>query len=461
MIPLPFLASKTVAVVGLGATGMAAARALAAGGAEVRAWDDDAARRAAAAAEGIAVVDLATADLDGLDFAVWSPGIPHRHPAPHPLAARLRAAGVRLLCDIDLLAWAEPDARFIGITGTNGKSTTTALLAHMLDEGGRRVQAGGNLGTPALALEPLGPDGVYVLELSSYQLELLRDLRLDVAVLLNITPDHLDRHGGLEGYVAVKRRILDLLKPNGHAVIAVDDDHTRALAAATDARVVPVSGDDAEAARVAAADGLLIDRLDHDGAVRALDLGTVPALPGAHNRQNAAAAYAAARLSGLNLSQAAAGIASYPGLPHRQERIAVIDGVAFVNDSKATNADAAEKAIVCYDRIYWIAGGRAKEGGIGGLRPHFHRIRHAFLIGEAAADFAHTLGDAVPHTLSGSLDEAVPAARAMALADNGDGAVVLLSPACASFDQFPSFAARGDAFRRLVEALPGERRAAP
>lgn len=458
MIAVTAFRNEAVAVMGLARSGLAAARALRQGGARVIAWDDAAERRQAAAADGIALVDLATADLAGLRALVLSPGIPHRFPAPHPVAARARAAGIEIIGDIELLARSCRAARYLGITGTNGKSTTTALLGHMLEAAGRRVAVGGNLGIPALLLDALGAEGIYVLEMSSYQLELTPSLAFDVAVLLNITPDHLDRHGGMAGYIAAKERIFAQQGAAQTAVVGLDDAPCRAiletLRRAGRQRVVPISAAGAAPGGVYAEAGWLVDDLA-GRAERVLALAPLVHLPGRHNWQNAAAAYAAARSLGLAPAVAAAGIASFAGLAHRQELVAVIDGVRYVNDSKATNADAAAKALAANDAIYWIAGGRAKEGGIAALAPYFPRIRHAFLIGEAARPFAATLGTAVPHALCRTLEAAVSAAHAAARGQAG--ATVLLSPACASFDQFTDFEARGDAFRRLVLALPGAR----
>ncbi len=454
MIPLPFLSNKTVAVMGLGKSGTATVRALGASGAAVAAWDDGETKRVEALSEGMPLRDLARVDFRTVDILVWSPGIPHTHPQPHAIAAAARQAGHKLICDVELLARACPDATAMAITGTNGKSTTTALLAHIMTVSGRCTEVGGNLGVPALDLEPLGVDGCYVLELSSYQVELVDSLRLDVAVLLNITPDHLARHGGMAGYVAAKRKVFRHLRDGGTAIIGVDDDHCRAIRAGLDGRVVPISAQRAVAGGVYVVDGILIDDRERD-ARSVMDLRDIATLPGRHNWQNAAAAFAAARTAGVAETVVVDAIRSYPGLAHRQQRIAVIDGVAYINDSKATNADAAEKALVCYDRVYWIAGGLPKEGGIASLAPQFPRIRHAFLIGQAADDFAATLEGQAPYTQCGTLEVAV--ARAAAMASGDTGAVVLLSPACASWDQFASFEARGDQFRRIVESLPGVR----
>jgi len=457
MIEITSFRQQRVAVMGLARSGLTAAEALKRGGADVLAWDDSAEKRAEASARGLPVVDLSSADLDKVAALVLSPGIPSTFPKPHPVAARARAAGIEIICDIELLARSQREARYAGITGTNGKSTTTALLGHILDTAGLTVQVGGNIGLPVLSLAPLGGDGIYVLEMSSYQLELTKTLVFDVALLLNITPDHLDRHGGMDGYIAAKERIFAGQSGRQAAVVGLDDEICKGIAGKLGAgghRVVPISAEHIAAGGVYVAGTNLID--DTDGRQAAvLDLATLPRLPGRHNWQNAAAAFAAARCLGVTADVATRGIKSFPGLAHRQELIATIDGVRYVNDSKATNADATEKALACYERILWIAGGVAKEGGITSLAACFPRIRHAFLIGEAAPAFAATLNGKVPFTRAGDLATAVRAAREMA--KRGD--TVLLSPACASFDQFRDFEARGDAFRRLVEEMKDEARA--
>lgn len=460
MIEVSAYRGRKVAVLGLGRSGLAASGALLAGGAEVAAWDDAAEPRSAASQAGIPIADLTTLDWTGIAALVMSPGIPHTYPKPHPAAAAARSTGVPLLGDIELLALSRPDATYVGITGTNGKSTTTSLIGHILLECGRPTAIGGNLGTPALALPPLGKDGIYVLEMSSYQIELTRSLACDAAVLLNVTQDHIDRHGSMAGYVAAKRRIFAMQRPGQAAIVGADDEICRGIAAELRAggrhAVLPISSERAVEGGIYVTDGMLTDAT---GAkpVPVLTMDRAPRLPGRHNWQNAAAAFAAVRRVGVTQEAAAAGIVSFPGLAHRQELAATIDGVRYVNDSKATNADAAAKALACYDAIYWIAGGVPKAGGIASLKEYFPRIRHAFLIGEAAADFARTLGGAVPVTHAGDLGHAVEAAQAHACADGIAGAVVLLSPACASFDQFKNFEARGEAFRALVASLPGAR----
>ncbi len=448
MIKTPFLKDKKVGVVGLGKSGTATAAALSASGAKVTVWDD--AEKARAAITDFKVENPLDVGLSHYDLIVWSPGIPHTHPKPHPIAQAAKSANIPLVCDVDLLAQAKPNNRILAVTGTNGKSTTTTLLAHVLEKSGRTVAAGGNLGTPALALPDLGDDGRYVLELSSYQLELCPNLKAHAGVLLNITPDHLGRHGGLDGYVAAKRSLFDKLAPNGTAVIGVDDSYGLDIASELQAKgvtVVRISAQHRLQKGISVPDGLLLENGEP-----VLDLTKVRRLPGRHNWQNAAAAFALARADDIPSAAAASAIGSYPGLQHRQELIAERDGILFINDSKATNADAVAKALACYQNIFWILGGQAKEGGITSLTEYFPRIAHAYLIGDAAQDFAKTLGDAVPYSQCGTLDKAVEAAARDAKT-KGPGSVVLLSPACASWDQFTSFEHRGDVFRQLVQNL--------
>jgi UDP-N-acetylmuramoylalanine--D-glutamate ligase len=441
---LPF-AGERYAVIGLGRNGAPVADALAAMGAKVAVWDDRHETLRQTRHEWLAP----PFHLAGYRGLVLSPGIPHRLPAPHPAADAARAARVPILSDAELLYVAtrrrQSTARFVGITGTNGKSTTTALLHHMLVSAGWDSAAGGNLGTPALALPALGDGGVYVLEMSSYMLERLQSLRFDVACLLNLSPDHLDRHGDMAGYIAAKRHIFDRQTETDSAIIGIDDPDSEALAASLEGpRLVRISG--ARPADLWCDQGTLRDA---DGPI--LSMADAPALPGEHNAQNAAAAAAMALALGLPRDRLAGGISSFPGLAHRQQRVASIGGIAWINDSKATNADAAARALACYDRIVWILGGQSKAGGIDSLRPYFPRIAHALLIGRDGPRLSGTLRSAgVPFSLSGTLDAAVAAARS--LAPRVGAEVVLLSPACASFDQFASFEARGDRFTALALA---------
>ncbi|MFO0996501.1 MAG: UDP-N-acetylmuramoyl-L-alanine--D-glutamate ligase [Alphaproteobacteria bacterium] len=458
MIDLSIFAGQRIAVLGLGRSGYNAARALQAGGAHVLAWDDDVRRRDACVAASLPLADLGRADWSRMDMLVLSPGIPHRHPAPHPVAAMAKAASCPIVSDVELLFRARPHATYVGITGTNGKSTTTSLIGHMLAAAGRAVEVGGNLGTPALTLSPLSEGGIYVLEMSSYQLEITPGMALTVAVLINISADHLDRHGGMAGYVAAKRLIFNNA---GTAVIGIDDDNCRqvrdALTRVEGLRIATISGSNAKA-DIYVEGRRLVDRATGQTVA---DLSQATALPGVHNGQNAAAAYAAVRALGVGIDQAARGLLTFPGLAHRQERIATIRGVHYINDSKATNAEATAHALDSYETIYWIAGGLPKEGGITALAPFFPHVAHAFLIGTAANEFAHTLEGRVAHTVSGDLETALRAAHAAAQRSDRRPAVVLLSPACASFDQFANFEARGEAFRRLVGELAAEQDTEP
>lgn len=449
-----------VPVLGLGRSGLAAAKALYLGGAEVWAWDDnEAARERAAEEEGIEIVDLTKIDWREATSLVLSPGIPHTHPKPHPIVRMARDAGCEIIGDVELLARTQRDAAYVGITGTNGKSTTTALIGHIFQVSGREAEIGGNLGMPACQLEPLGPDGTYILEMSSYQLELTFSITFDVAVLLNLSADHLERHGGMDGYIAAKREIFHRQTKPRTAVIGVDDKFSRAiydeLYEINDQMVVGISSRERVHGGVYVINGMLID--DTEGKeTSVMDLRQVASLQGVHNWQNAAAAYAACKMTGIQPHVIMACINSYPGLVHRQEPVALVDGVGFVNDSKATNAEAAARALVCFDDIYWIIGGRPKSGGLDDCAPHFNRVRKAYLIGEAALQFSKELDGKMPLALSGDLATATRDAFADAKKSGLPGAVVLLSPACASFDQFSDFEARGDAFKDIVDDLPGE-----
>jgi UDP-N-acetylmuramoylalanine--D-glutamate ligase len=455
------MADRTAAVLGLGRTGRSSCRALTASGARVWAWDDDPERRREAAASGIPIVDLAICNWGQIDRLVLSPGIPLTHPRPHRLVRRARAHGVPVVGDLELLVENQPERRIVGITGTNGKSTTTALIAQLLRGAGRGAQLGGNIGLPILDLWPTPVEDIYVLELSSFQLELTEHLRCAVAVILNVSPDHLERHGSMAGYVRAKRRILRNQRASDWAVLGVDDQHGRELhqelSDQAEQRVLPIAVGQALARGIYVIDGQLYDAMA--GPARAMiDLRPIRSLRGAHNWQNAAAAYGAVRALGLEPEAIAAVLPRFQGLPHRLEAVATIDGVQFVNDSKATNPEAAARALASFERIYWIAGGRPKDGGLDPVLPWLDRVRHAYLIGEAAEAFARALAGRVPCTQSGDLANAVHEAAAAARADRTGSPVVLLAPACASFDQFRDFEARGETFKRLVGEL--ERRPA-
>lgn len=469
MIPVTGYADRTVAVLGLGRSGMAAAAALVAGGATVRVWDDRAEARALAGTAGLAVQDLTRAGaLDGVAALIVSPGIPHLYPAPHPVVARALAMGLPLDNDIGLFfrafataEWSAFDTtpRVIAVTGSNGKSTTTALIHHILESEGRPVQMAGNIGRGALDLDPAQDGEVVVLELSSYQTDLARSLTPDIAVFTNLSADHLDRHGGIGGYLAAKRRLLAEGGPD-RAVIGVDEVEGRFLAnqlaeGPGDDRVIRISsGPKVEGQRLEDATWAVFARKGflaewrRGRQVASIDLRGVAGLPGAHNHQNACAAYAACRSLGLAPKAIEAAFHDFAGLPHRSQRVGVIRGVTFVNDSKATNVDSAAKALQAFPRIRWIAGGLGKEGGIRALAPHLGSVAKAYLIGASAQDFAADLG-AVPHEIAGTM--AVAVAQAFAEAEPGD--TVLLAPAAASFDQYADFEARGGDFTALVQAL--------
>ncbi|MCF8878366.1 UDP-N-acetylmuramoyl-L-alanine--D-glutamate ligase [Hyphobacterium sp. SN044] len=460
MIPVREFEGRSVAVFGLGRTGIAAAKALAAGGANVLAWDDNADTRENAKKAGIELEDLGRRDWGDIAALVLSPGVPLTHPAPHRMVEFARTVGAEVIGDMELFArtinaLSEADRpQIVGITGTNGKSTTTALIGHILKKAGREAHVGGNIGDAVLGLPAPRPGSVYVLELSSYQLDLVSSLKLDVSVFLNLTPDHIDRHGGMAGYLAAKKRIFLNQNATGTAVIGVDDDYTRGvcsgLMSGGPMTVVPVSSGRALSKGMYALGGKIYDATNgHTETVA--DLAQAKALPGRHNAQNAAAAFAAVRALGVDARTAAQAMKSFPGLPHRAERVGERDGILFVNDSKATNADSAAQALGCWDTIYWIAGGQQKEGGIEPLRAFFPRIAKAYLIGEAQDAFARTLGNEVAYEKAGTLENALD----LALRDASEGGrknpVILLSPACASFDQFKSYEHRGDVFRALVK----------
>ncbi|MGZ3402542.1 MAG: UDP-N-acetylmuramoyl-L-alanine--D-glutamate ligase, partial [Phenylobacterium sp.] len=407
------------------------------------------------------LVDLSTADWSQFAALMLSPGVPLTHPAPHWTVEKARAAGVEIVGDMELFARtvnAAPEhkrPKIVAVTGTNGKSTTTALIGHVCAQAGRDVRIGGNIGVGVLDLEDMHGGAVYVLEMSSYQLDLTSSLHADVTVILNISPDHLERHGTMEGYVAAKRRILLNQGKGDTAVIGVDDvwgqQICTEITAANRRTIVPISANKAMGRGVYVLNGALYDAMG-ERAQEVVDLSRARSLPGRHNWQNAAAAYAAAKGLGIDPQEAAQHLLTFPGLAHRMETVATLGRVRFVNDSKATNADAARQALSSYPKSFWIAGGRAKTDGIAPLADLFPRVAKAYLIGEAAADFARTLEGQAPCVICGTLDVAVAQAYADASKAGGE-AIVLLSPACASFDQYPDFEARGDAFRAAVQRL--------
>ncbi|MBX3594290.1 UDP-N-acetylmuramoyl-L-alanine--D-glutamate ligase [Sphingomonas sp.] len=432
---------KRFAVLGLARSGAASVRALLAGGAEVVAWDSDAERRESIAgdiqelsspldATTLIVADPVETSLTGVAGVVVSPGVPLNR---HPVAARAREAGVPVIGDIELFAQARgelPPHKVVGITGTNGKSTTTALIHHILETAGIPARLGGNIGLPILGQEPLPAGGVYVLELSSYQIDLTHSLDCDVAVLLNITPDHLDRYDGFEGYAGSKARLFAMQSAGHAAIIGIGDAAAQGVA-----KQVSRAGRATDLVRIA------------PGAC--MDQSRWPALQGPHNAQNALAAIAACQALGVAQAAIDRALESFPGLPHRMERVATRGGVLFVNDSKATNPDSAAPALAAFDRVHWIVGGQAKTDDLEACRPGFGHVVRAYVIGDAARRFAELLKGEFPVETSGTLDAAVRSAAAQAL----PGETVLLSPACASFDQFRDYEDRGAQFRAAVGAL--------
>jgi UDP-N-acetylmuramoylalanine--D-glutamate ligase len=460
MIPVTIFAGRDVAVLGLGLSGFASARALKAGGANPVVWDDKLAAREQAEAQGFTVRDLTSAAWSDFAALVLAPGIPLTHPAPHWSVARAQEAGVEVIGDIELFfrerARNATPGKVVVITGTNGKSTTTALTAHLFQAAGKRVALGGNIGKAVLDLEPFAADLTYVIELSSFQIELAPGIAPDAAALLNITPDHLDRHATLANYARIKSMVFAHLEPGDTAVIGIDDGPSRAIADRLEGpfAVKRIAVGRPVTTGVFAEDGVLYE-MEGGVELARVDLAGIGSLRGAHNWQNAAFAYALARSQGLDPASIAQGLKSFAGLAHRMEQVARMGKVLFVNDSKATNADAAGKALASFSDIYWIIGGRPKEGGLAGLEPFFGRIARAYLIGEAADAFAGQLGGAVDHVQCGTLDRAVEAAAADAGRSNANEPIVLLSPACASYDQFANFEKRGEAFRRIVMALDG------
>jgi UDP-N-acetylmuramoylalanine--D-glutamate ligase len=461
VIPITAFAGKRVAVFGLGGSGLISASALSAGGADVVAFDDNAQSIAKANAAGIPTADLRTVDWSRITALVLAPGVPLTHPAPHWVVQRAQAAGAEIIGDIELFcrerARHAPGAPFVAITGTNGKSTTTALIGHLVASAGMDAQIGGNIGTAILSLKPPGAGRVHVIECSSYQIDLAPSLDPSVGILINLSEDHLDRHGTMAHYASVKERLVAGVPRDSTAIVGVDDEWCSAIAerlASSGKKLVRIS------VRHELRDGMYaagpkIMRADASGARAIADLSGIGSLRGVHNAQNAACATAAALALGLDLPAIQAGLRSFPGLAHRMEQLGRLGKILLVNDSKATNADSTAQALACFPDIFWIAGGKPKTGGIESLRHFFPRIRKAYLIGEAAQEFATTLGETVPHEIDGTLDKALAAAVRDAGTSAAPEPVVLLSPACASFDQYRNFEVRGDAFRELVRALPG------
>jgi UDP-N-acetylmuramoylalanine--D-glutamate ligase len=459
MTPVTVFKGRRVAVFGIGSSGIATCAALKAGGTIVIAFDDQVSGLEDAKAKGIEVRDLRRIDWSSLAALILAPGVPLTHPEPHWSVQLAKAAGVEIIGDVELFCRERrantKGTPFAAITGTNGKSTTTALLAHVVRSSGLDTQVGGNLGTPILALDPPGGDRVHVIECSSYQIDLAPTLDPTVGILLNLTPDHLDRHGTMENYAAVKER---LVAKSGTAIIGVDDDYCRAIAARLEQSGKPVVRISVERSL---ADGIFLRGtnlvLAERGKEQAIiSLAGIGSLRGVHNAQNAGSAFAAARALGVAADKIVAAFKTFPGLRHRLEEVGYKGKVLFVNDSKATNADSTAKALSSFaDGVFWIVGGKAKKGGIVPLESFFPKIAHAYLIGESSDLFATTLEGRVPYTRCVTLDMAVTKAAEDATQSDEKQPVVLLSPACASFDQFRNFELRGERFRELVGAIPG------
>jgi len=468
MIPVTIFNNQKIALFGLGDSGIASAQALIAGGAQVIAFDDDTHACERARESGITITDLRQIDWQTIGALILTPGVPLTHPVPHWAARLASAAGVEIIGDIELfvreraasmarLKLDEEDCPLIAITGTNGKSTTTTLIAHILGATGRDVAMGGNIGLPILQLEPVAKGRHYVIECSSYQIDLSPHLCPSIAILLNLTPDHIDRHGTFENYAKVKKQLVTSART---AIISLDDEPCRAIAEevkASNQTIISISSQKSSDAVWFAEDNIIY-RQTGDGHEKGHEfvtsLGGITSLRGRHNVQNACAALASCTSLGVDMHKAAATLPSFKGLAHRMEKVGQRGHVLFINDSKATNAEACAWALSSFDTIYWIAGGVAKQGGIESLKPFFNKIRHAYLIGAAAEDFRQTIGEDTRVTMSNTLAQATIQAARDAMADNNSGEVaVLLSPACASFDQFINYAARGDAFCQLVGDL--------
>lgn len=449
-----------VAVFGLGLSGVSAGKSLMAGGARVSAFDDREAGGAAAVKYGIPYGNLKNTSWDRFKALILAPGVPLTHPEPHWTVKRAQASGTEIIGDTELFFRAHQSsgskAKIIAITGTNGKSTTTALIAHCLSHAGRKAQAGGNIGCPVLDLEPFEDDRFYVLELSSYQIDLTPSLKPTVAIHLNITPDHIDRHGSLAGYAAVKAKIFSKMETGSLAVVGVDDAESSQIADALtgDFPIQRLATSSTPENGIHFSNGLL-EEIESGKLTKCIPLEGITTLRGTHNAQNAAAAYAACKFVGLSDEEIIQGFKSFPGLEHRMEVLGCAGKILIVNDSKATNADAASKALASFKDIFWIVGGLAKEGGIASLAPYHGNIRKAYLIGECAETFAHTLDGKVDTEISGTIESAVKAAAGDAAECDASEPVILLSPAAASFDQFPNFMVRGDAFRKSATDISG------
>lgn len=460
MIVVDEFAGKQVAIFGLGRTGQSVIMSLQAGGASVVAWDDAEDAREAAREVGALIMDPSGWNWLGIETLVLSPGIPLTHPEPHEVVVKAEHAGVPIVGDMELFARAinasDKDVKIVAVTGTNGKSTTTALIAHLLSRTGIEAQVGGNIGIPALDLDPPEDGTVYVLEISSYQADLIESMRLDIVVLLNLTPDHLDRHGDMDGYMKAKMRLVDRLTSSGKVIVGASSRPTQELCTqftlSRKEALVAISAEQVLGEGVFVVGGYLYDGTSAN-AEKVADLSEITSLAGRHNWENAAAAYAVAHELGTERGRFQSAFESFEGLPHRTQAVAKVGKVLFVNDSKATNIEAASKAIDAFNDIYWIAGGKGKEEDFSRLKTLFPKIRRAYLIGEAAGEIAAALDGEVDCVEAETMERAMALATKEAKVSKAERPVVLLSPACASFDQFKSFEERGEVFSRLAQEL--------
>ncbi len=469
MILVPDVKKQSVGVFGLGVSGIATCEALVASGAKVFTWDENAGARAKTADTEYRSEHPKEWPWKEMALVVVSPGVPLTHPKPHPIVRKARMEKIPVVGDVELFARAvnalpeRERPRIVAVTGSNGKSTTAALIGHILREVGEEAHVGGNIGEAALSLPAPEKNAIYVLELSSFQLDLTSSLKADAAVFLNLSPDHIERHGSVDGYLTAKKRIFLNQSAGDVAIIGVDDPYGQALCTEMTAKgapkVLPVSAQGTLGRGAYALDGKLF--YNFDGKTnRAGDISSARGLRGVHNQQNAAAALAACVSLGVSPALVANAANHFASLPHRMEEAGRIGKTLFINDSKATNADAAARALAAFDDIYWIVGGKAKEGGLSTLKGKLGPVRCAYLIGEAADEFKEQLAGEVKTILSRDLKKAVAKAAADAAASDAPQPVVLLSPACASYDQFKNFEERGAAFKSLVAELPAENGAA-
>jgi UDP-N-acetylmuramoylalanine--D-glutamate ligase len=462
MIEATFFCNKKVGVFGLGISGISTLSSLIAGGAKVIAWDDNASNNLQYGKSLQIPLDkilfnIQHLEWETIDYLILSPGIALTHPVPHPIVTLAKRLNIPIICDVEILWNNYPTTNYLGITGSNGKSTTTSLINHIFKSCDIPCQVGGNIGIPVLDLEPMDNNGIYVLELSSFQLDLIDKTTINTAILLNITPDHIDRHGSFENYVESKLKIFRRQKESDIAIIGVDCPMGEKVISTLNQRgytgqIIRISGKRVLSEGISVVNEVLY--YNYHSKNLSFNLGNLQYIPGSHNGQNIAAAFTACITNRTNPEAIINAIKSFKGLKHRMQFIDQINNVIFINDSKATNAEAAEKALLTFDNIFWIAGGKEKEGGIDSLKDVFHKIKHTFLIGEAQNNFAEALNKyQVKYTKCEVLQVAVEQAAKMAFAENLPNSYVVLSPACASYDQWKNFEIRGEAFCKYVQNI--------